>query len=111
MQLETRARSAAEKLLLLTEALSEALMNDRFEEVAGLISSRQDVLDQLGTMKIDAMAGAVLERVAKVEADLVSLMRRTQTDATNELAKHFQGTKQVKAYRGAHDPRRLLRTG
>ncbi len=108
---ETRAKLTAERLLLLTESLGEALVAERYDEVPGLIASRQSALDQLGTMKIDAMARAILERVTKVESDLVTLMRRTQSEDMNELARHFQGAQQVKAYRNPHDPRRLLRTG
>jgi ribosomal protein S6 len=110
MPLETRAKVAAERLLLLTEAINEAMLNDRVDEIDGLLQSRQAVVDQIGTMDIDAVASAILAKVATAEADLVAMMLRTQGEATKELARQFSGNKSVKAYQGS-TPKRLLRTG
>lgn len=111
MPLETPARVAAEKLLIITEAMGEAVVNDRFEELSGLLASRQTVLDQLGTMNLDAPAIAVLERVAVSERNLISLIQRTQGEATQDLVKLYSGMKQVRSYRNAAQSNGLLRTG
>jgi hypothetical protein len=109
--LETRARIAAERLLLLTEAVGEAVLNDRLDEIPGLLASRQSSLDQLATMKLDAAALAVLERVREAERDLESLIGRSQGTLTRELTDMFSGSRQVKAYRQAVPSRHLQRTG
>ena len=111
MPLDTPARNAAERLLILTEALSEAVLNDRFEELAELIRARQVVLDQLGSMKIDATAIAVLEHVVVSERDLISLVQRSSGEAVQQMAALFAGMKQVRAYRSPTAPKGLLRTG
>jgi hypothetical protein len=110
--LETRARFAAERLLVLTEALADAIVSDRADEVPALMASRQSVLDQLATMDIDAAARAVLERVWKSDAELTALTRRAQGQFVAELATLVTGTRSVQAYRSG-DFRRptLQRTG
>ncbi len=111
MPLETRARVTAERLLLMTEALSDAVLNDRLDELPGLIASRQSVLDQLSTMTLDAPTIAILERVIVAERDLLSMVQRSQGMATQEMAQLFSGMRQVRAYRNAPAPTSLQRTG
>ncbi len=111
MPLDTRAKIAAERLLLMTEALSDAVLHDRTDELQGLIASRQAVLDQLGTMRIDAPAIAILESVATAERNLISLIQRTQGVATQDMAKLFSGMRQVRAYRNAPSHSGMQRTG
>ncbi len=111
MPLETRAKVAAERLLLMTEALSDAILNDRTDELQGLIDGRQAILDSLGTMKLDAPAVAVLECVATAERNLISLIQRTQGATTQDMAKLFSGMRQVRAYRNGPSHSGMQRTG
>jgi hypothetical protein len=111
MPLETRAKVAAERLLLMTEALADAVLNDRTDEFQGLLTSRQAVLDQLGTMSLDAPSMAILASVATAERNLISLIQRTQGAATQDLAKLFSGMRQVRAYRNAPSTSGMQRTG
>ncbi len=111
MPLDTRARATVERLLLMTEALSDAVLNDRLDELPGLFDSRQGVLDQLGTMEIDSAAIAILKSVAAAERDLIALIQRTQGAATQDMAQLFAGMRQVRAYRNAPSHKGLQRTG
>lgn len=111
MQLETRARVAAERLLLLTEAVADAVLNDSLEELPGLLDSRQSILDQLDTMSLDAAAIAILERVTCSERDLITMVQRSKGVATQEMAQLFSGMRQVRAYRNSSIGQGLQRTG
>lgn len=111
MPLETRAKLAAEKLLLLTESLNDAVLNARSEEIDGILTSRQLVLDQLGTMDIDSAAAALLSRVQDSELDLITLLRRSQSETTAELASLLSGSQKARVYKSPPKQGRLLQTG
>ena len=111
MPLETPAKNAAERLLLLTETLNEAVLNERLEEIDGILASRQAVIDQIETLNIDSIAAAILAKVGEAEEDLIALMVRTQGEATTELVRLFSGSQQTKAYKRPPTRGRLLRTG
>lgn len=111
MLLDTHAKRTAEKVLLLTEALRQALVNDRADEFSGLFKSRQDAIDQLETMDIDSGARALLERATESEAELMKQLQRTQASATRELIHMFAGTRNVKAYKNKSEPVGLQLTG
>ena len=101
MLLETSAKAAAERLLLLTEALIDAVAADRPDELNGLLQSRQQVIEQLATMDIDPAAAGVMELATKAERRLMAEMHRSQAAVTSELIGTYTGQRNVRAYRGA----------
>ena len=101
MLLETSAKASAERLLLLTEALIDALAGDRPDELNGLLDSRQKVIGQLATMDIDSAAAAVLKLATKAERRLLAEMRRSQAAVTSSLIETYAGERNVRAFRGA----------
>jgi hypothetical protein len=109
--LDTRAKTTAERLLILTESLADSILSDRVEETSELIVARQATLDQLGTMELDAAAMAILERVVVSERDLISLVQRTQGVATQDMVQLYAGMKQVRAYQRPQPSPGLSRTG
>ncbi|HXH59826.1 MAG TPA: hypothetical protein VNI20_00555 [Fimbriimonadaceae bacterium] len=109
MPLESKARIAAERLLILTEALSDAVLNERYEDIRSLLESRQNAIDQMTTLTIDAPAQAVLQQVKKAEADLTALMVRSRESATQELVQLFSGARQIRAYTRQKRSQGLLR--
>ena len=98
---ETSAKASAERLLLLTEALIEAVTADRPDELNGLLDSRQTVIEQLATMDVDSAAAAVLKLATKAERRLLAEMRRSQAAVTNSLIESYARRRNVRAYRGA----------
>lgn len=111
MPLDTPARIAAERLFILTEAVSDAVVNGRMDEVPALLASRQTELDRLGALEVDSLARAMLERVAASERDLISMLNRSKTDLSTELAQLFSGMRQVRAYRTQSQGNTLQRAG
>lgn len=111
MPLETRARVAAERLLLMTESLIDAVVNERTDELPGMIDARKREVGHLSTMDLDAPTLAILKRVQAAEEELISLMVRTQGSTLTDLAGLFSGNKQVKAYRPSSQSRSMQRTG
>ena len=111
MPLETRAKVTAERLLLMTEALIDAVVNERTEELQGMIDARRREVGHLSTMDLDAPTLAILRRVQVAEEELISLMVRTQGSTLTDLANLFSGSKQVKAYKTTSQPRSMQRTG
>ena len=111
MPLNTRAKSHAERLLLLTEELSTSVLNGRLDEVGGILASRQALLDQLETKDIDAAAAALLAKTADSERNLLSLLQKTQSEATAQLAALFTDNQKVRGYTPTAKQGRLLQTG
>ena len=111
MLLDTPAKRTAERLLLLTESLRDALAHDRTEEFGGLFKSRQETIDQLGTMDVDSSARAMLERAKTSDAELMKQLQRTQATATRELIQMFAGSRNVQAYRSKSELASFQRTG
>lgn len=95
---ETRASHIAEKLLLLTEALFDAVANDRLDEMSGILQSRQSVLNELEQIQLDVPAFAVLQRVAESEEAVLAVMERTSASTTQEMVLMFSGAKNLRAY-------------
>lgn len=95
--LETSAKASAERLLLLTEAMIDAVARDRPDELNGLLDSRQKVIDQLATMDIDSVAAAVLELATKAERRLLAEMRRSQAAVTRSLIETYARERKVRA--------------
>jgi hypothetical protein len=111
MPLETRAKVTAERLLLMTEALIDAVVNERTEDLQGMIDARRREVAHLSTMDLDAPCLAILRRVQQAEEELLSLMLRTQGSTLTDLANLFSGSKQVKAYKPPSHRRSMQRTG
>ena len=99
MPIETSAKASAERLLLLTETLIDAVAADRPDELNGLLQSRQEVIEQLATMVVDAGAAAVLELATKAERRLLTEMHRSQAAVTGALIETYAGERNVRAYR------------
>lgn len=111
MPLDTPAKRTAERILLLTESLRDAVKNDNSDEFGGLFNSRQEAIDQLATMEIDSAARALLERVTESENGLMSQLHKTQAGATRELIQMFAGSRNVQAYKSSPDAAVFQRTG
>jgi hypothetical protein len=109
--LETRARVCAERLLIVTEALADAVLKERYDEVTGLLASRQSMLDEIATMALDSPSLAILERVRESEEDLFAMLGRTQGALSGELTALHSGTRLVRAYRPTGPRAGLQRTG
>jgi len=75
---KTSAKACAERLLLLTETLIDAVAADSPDELNGLFQTRQEVIEQLATMDLDPGAEAVLELATKAERRLLTEMHRSQ---------------------------------
>ena len=95
---ESRARSVAERLLLLTEALFDAVANDRLDEIGGILQSRQAVITELNALQLDSLAFAVLAKVSESEQAVFAVMERTSAAATQEMVQMFSSAKSVRAY-------------
>lgn len=99
MLLETTARKVAERILLLTMSLQEAVRNGETEQLTGLLNSRAEALRDLETMDIDSGAAAILQKVRSEEAELMKELKRGQAGLTNELIRSFTDTKSAQVYR------------
>ena len=112
MLLETTVRKVAERILLLTMSLQEAVRNGETEQLNELLSSRAEALRDLETMDIDSAASAILERVRSEETVLMKLLQQGQAGLTNELIRSFTDTRSAQVYRrGAGSGIALDQTG
>lgn len=101
MPLEQSCKASVDRLLLLTEALIDAVACDRTDELTGLLQSRQAVIEQLGAKEIDPAGAAILELVTKSEKRLMAEMKRSQAAVTSSLIGTYSRERNVRAYRGA----------
>ena len=99
MLLETTARKVAERILLLTMSLQEAVRDGETEQLSELLSSRAEALRDLEAMDIDSAASAILERVRSEETVLMKLLQQGQAGLTNELIRSFTDTRSAQVYR------------
>lgn len=96
---ESKSRLVAERLLLLTEALFDAVANDRLDEIGGILHSRQSAISELSMLPLDSLSIALLEKVQESEEAVLSVMERTSAATSHELVTMFSSSRQVRAYR------------
>ena len=96
--------SFAQRLLLTTLALEDALGRENRQEIDCLIVQRQKLLDHLETLTLDADAVAVLHTVAAVEKRLMTKLQESRAAVAEQLRTRQQVKRAVKAY-GANAPR------
>ena len=112
MLLETTVRKVAERILLLTMSLQDAVRNGETEQLNELLNSRADALRDLEAMDIDSGAEAILEKVRSEETVLMKLLQQGQAGLTNDLIRSFTDTKSARVYRqGAGSGIALDQTG
>jgi hypothetical protein len=100
MPLETHASVTAQRLLLLTLSLEEALKSQDLEEVESLLADRQSTLNTLSTQVLDAAAMAILEKVQEAEPRINEKMLALKVELGDGASQGFRRRQQLRNYGG-----------
>ncbi|MFW5697709.1 MAG: hypothetical protein ACOCX1_04030 [Fimbriimonadaceae bacterium] len=100
MPLETRASVTAQRLLLLTLSLEEALKSENLEEVESLLADRQNTLYTLSTQMLDSAAMAILEKVQEAEFRVNEKMLAFKGELGEGASQGFRRRQQLRKYAG-----------
>lgn len=100
-------RQLAERLLILTAALADALRQDRVEALDVILDERAAVVNALGQIEIDAVTAETLSHVAREEQIVFEMLKAAREAARQQLAAHRSARRNVKGYRsGGEKPLR-----
>ena len=96
--------SFAQRLLLTTLALEDALGRESRHEIDCLVAQRQKLLDKLESLTLDSAAVAVLETVAAVEKRMLAKLEEARAAVADQLRNRQQVKRAVKAYKASSNP-------
>ncbi|MBX3096557.1 MAG: hypothetical protein KF812_06825 [Fimbriimonadaceae bacterium] len=95
------ALALAERLLVLTALLSDAIRTDRFDALEAILDERGHVVEDLSLAPISAEASAVLQQVAQEEQLAFELLAAARDAARQQIQVHQTVRRGLKGYRSA----------
>lgn len=98
------AHDLAQRYLLLTQNLIEAVKTETSGTLNALFDARDETLDQLDTVTLDDAARSVLREALEKELELQAALGGEMTELRGVLTARFQEKRGVHGYRSAeHD--------
>lgn len=91
----------AERLLVLTALLSDAIRTDRFEALEAILDERGHVVEDLSLAPITPEAATVLQHVAYEEQLAFELMSAARDAARQQIQVHKTVRRGLKGYRSS----------
>jgi hypothetical protein len=100
-------RQLAERLLILTATLADAVRQDRVEALEAILDERATVVNALGQTEIDPVTAETLSHVAREEQLVFEMLKAAREATQQQLAAHRAARRNLKGYRsGGEKPLR-----